>query len=104
MQFTADEKFNLFGLTAAIMHMGEMKFKQRPREEQAECEDQSGKFLLVLVVLFLQRAISPANFTWSIRTHLSRRCSSRASRSDPNGSIRARIWTRWGMPVHNSRL
>lgn len=24
------------------MHMGELKFKQRPREEQAECEDAKG--------------------------------------------------------------
>uniref|UniRef100_A0A914Q4Q7 Myosin motor domain-containing protein n=1 Tax=Panagrolaimus davidi TaxID=227884 RepID=A0A914Q4Q7_9BILA len=41
MKFTADEKFDLFAMTGAIMHLGEMKFKQRPREEQAECEDQT---------------------------------------------------------------
>uniref|UniRef100_A0A914P3G0 Myosin motor domain-containing protein n=1 Tax=Panagrolaimus davidi TaxID=227884 RepID=A0A914P3G0_9BILA len=41
MKFSADEKFDLFAMTAAIMHLGEMKFKQRPREEQAECEDQT---------------------------------------------------------------
>eukprot|EP00080_Pristionchus_pacificus_P015122 PDM75142.1 myo-5 [Pristionchus pacificus] len=39
MKFTAKEKSELFAVTAAIMHMGEMKFKQRPREEQAEVED-----------------------------------------------------------------
>uniref|UniRef100_A0A0N5AQ97 Myosin head n=1 Tax=Syphacia muris TaxID=451379 RepID=A0A0N5AQ97_9BILA len=41
MHFTEEEKMDLFKLTAGIMHMGEMKFKQRPREEQAECEDQA---------------------------------------------------------------
>ncbi|KAE9554526.1 hypothetical protein FO519_002282 [Halicephalobus sp. NKZ332] len=41
MKFTEQEKFDLFSLTAAIMHLGGMKFKQRPREEQAEIEDQS---------------------------------------------------------------
>uniref|UniRef100_A0A1I8A446 Myosin motor domain-containing protein n=1 Tax=Steinernema glaseri TaxID=37863 RepID=A0A1I8A446_9BILA len=41
MHFTETEKNDLFALTAAIMHMGELKFKQRPREEQAECEDSS---------------------------------------------------------------
>uniref|UniRef100_A0A915HPT9 Myosin motor domain-containing protein n=1 Tax=Romanomermis culicivorax TaxID=13658 RepID=A0A915HPT9_ROMCU len=41
MEFSETEKFDLFRLTAAIMHMGEMKFKQRPREEQAEAEDVS---------------------------------------------------------------
>ncbi|KAI1730163.1 myosin head (motor domain) domain-containing protein [Ditylenchus destructor] len=39
MKFTELEKFELFSLAAAIMHMGEIKFKQRPREEQAECEE-----------------------------------------------------------------
>ncbi|MFH4975662.1 hypothetical protein AB6A40_002371 [Gnathostoma spinigerum] len=34
--FTPDEKMNCYRLMAAIMHMGNMKFKQRPREEQAE--------------------------------------------------------------------
>ncbi|VDP06818.1 unnamed protein product, partial [Soboliphyme baturini] len=38
MGFDSLEKENLYRLTAAIMHMGEMKFKQRPREEQAETD------------------------------------------------------------------
>ncbi|KAI6186038.1 Protein CBR-MYO-5 [Aphelenchoides besseyi] len=38
LRFTPEEKDDLWALTAAIMHMGEMKFKQRPREEQAETE------------------------------------------------------------------
>jgi len=38
MLFSADEKMDMFKLVAAIMHMGEMKFKQRPREEQAEVD------------------------------------------------------------------
>ncbi|CAJ0961850.1 unnamed protein product, partial [Mesorhabditis belari] len=39
MKFTQREKDELFAVTAGIMHMGEMRFKQRPREEQAEVED-----------------------------------------------------------------
>ncbi|VDK63901.1 unnamed protein product [Onchocerca ochengi] len=39
MHFTEQEKQDLFSLVAGIMHMGETKFKQRQREEQAECED-----------------------------------------------------------------
>ncbi|GAA6084933.1 myosin heavy chain, fast skeletal muscle-like, partial [Tachysurus ichikawai] len=34
--FNADEKFNIFKLTGAVMHHGSMKFKQKQREEQAE--------------------------------------------------------------------
>lgn len=41
-QFTDTEKFELFALVAGVMHMGEMRFKQRPREEQAEVDDVKG--------------------------------------------------------------
>ncbi|XP_053958273.1 myosin heavy chain, muscle isoform X10 [Anastrepha ludens] len=34
--FTAQEKQDVYKITAAVMHMGGMKFKQRGREEQAE--------------------------------------------------------------------
>uniref|UniRef100_F1KQ55 Myosin-3 n=1 Tax=Ascaris suum TaxID=6253 RepID=F1KQ55_ASCSU len=36
MGFEDSETHDLYASTAGIMHMGEMKFKQRPREEQAE--------------------------------------------------------------------
>ncbi|XP_044309524.1 myosin-3 [Varanus komodoensis] len=34
--FTAEEKAAIYKLTGAVMHYGNMKFKQKPREEQAE--------------------------------------------------------------------
>ncbi|XP_061317889.1 myosin heavy chain, skeletal muscle, adult-like isoform X1 [Pezoporus flaviventris] len=36
--FTADEKTAIYKLTGAVMHYGNLKFKQRQREEQAEPE------------------------------------------------------------------
>ncbi|XP_007904316.1 myosin-16 [Callorhinchus milii] len=36
--FTAEEKLSIYKLTGAIMHFGNMKFKQKPREEQAEVD------------------------------------------------------------------
>ncbi|XP_068914326.1 myosin heavy chain, muscle isoform X42 [Tenebrio molitor] len=36
--FTQEEKDNIYRITASVMHMGCMKFKQRGREEQAECD------------------------------------------------------------------
>ncbi|XP_050394994.2 myosin heavy chain, striated muscle [Patella vulgata] len=36
--FTEAEKNSLYTCTGAIIHFGEMKFKQRPREEQAEAD------------------------------------------------------------------
>ncbi|KAI6193321.1 Myosin head [Aphelenchoides besseyi] len=38
MGFEDEETHNLYSNVAGIMHMGEMKFKQRPREEQAEVD------------------------------------------------------------------
>lgn len=38
MGFTLDEKHNVYRITAAVMQMGGMKFKQRGREEQAEAD------------------------------------------------------------------
>jgi len=32
----------MYALVAAVMHMGEIRFKQRPREEQAEADDVKG--------------------------------------------------------------
>uniref|UniRef100_UPI00358F7427 myosin-7-like isoform X2 n=1 Tax=Myxine glutinosa TaxID=7769 RepID=UPI00358F7427 len=36
--FLPEEKYGTYKLTGAIMHFGNMKFKQRPREEQAEAD------------------------------------------------------------------
>ncbi|XP_076128999.1 myosin-6 [Alosa pseudoharengus] len=38
--FTAEEKMGVYKLTGAIMHYGNMKFKQKQREEQAEPDGQ----------------------------------------------------------------
>ena len=40
--FTFDEKFSMYKGTAAVLLFGEMKFKQRPREEQAEADGTAG--------------------------------------------------------------
>ncbi|XP_039991906.1 myosin-4-like [Xiphias gladius] len=34
--FTAEERIGIYKLTGAVVHYGNMKFKQKPREEQAE--------------------------------------------------------------------
>lgn len=34
--FSEEEKFDIYRITASVMHIGCMKFKQRPREEQCE--------------------------------------------------------------------
>lgn len=39
LKFSQEEKFDCYRLMSGIMHMGNMKFKQRPREEQAEADE-----------------------------------------------------------------
>ena len=41
--FTPEEKVGVYKLTGAIMHYGNMKFKQKQREEQAEPDGTEGK-------------------------------------------------------------
>lgn len=41
--FTQEEKNSIYKLTGAIMHFGNMKFKQKQREEQAEADGTEGK-------------------------------------------------------------
>ena len=41
--FNADEKLSMYKICAACLHWGNAKFKQRPREEQAEVADPKGE-------------------------------------------------------------
>ena len=46
--FTEEEKFGMYKICAACLHWGNSKFKQRPREEQAEVADPKGKMWKVI--------------------------------------------------------
>ncbi|KAI8436479.1 hypothetical protein MSG28_010041 [Choristoneura fumiferana] len=50
--FTQEEKDNVYKITAAVMHMGGMKFKQRGREEQAEADGTEAKLNQVINIEF----------------------------------------------------
>lgn len=41
--FSAEEKIGIYKLTGAVMHHGNMKFKQKQREEQAEPDGTEGE-------------------------------------------------------------
>lgn len=43
--FTQEEKNGIYKMTGAVMHYGNMKFKQKQREEQAEPDGTEGKRL-----------------------------------------------------------
>lgn len=40
--FTPEEKMSVYKLTGGIMHFGNMKFKQKAREEQADVDSTEG--------------------------------------------------------------
>ena len=52
--FTKVEKSEVYYVTASVMHLGEMKFKQRGREEQAEQDGTAVRFILSLLIAYLQ--------------------------------------------------
>ena len=41
LNFTGKEKDNIYCIVATVMQLGEMKFKQKGREEQAEADGTS---------------------------------------------------------------
>ena len=56
--FTFEEKFSMYKGTAAVLHFGEMKFKQRPREEQAEADGAAGESVNRSINQYLNRSIN----------------------------------------------
>ena len=50
--FTKVEKSEVYYVTASVMHLGELKFKQRGREEQAEQEGTVVRFILSLLLAY----------------------------------------------------
>lgn len=42
--FTPEEKYGCYKIVGAIMHFGNMKFKQKPREEQAEADGTESEY------------------------------------------------------------
>lgn len=43
--FTPEEKYGCYKIVGAIMHFGNMKFKKKQREEQAEADGTESKTL-----------------------------------------------------------
>lgn len=46
--FSQDEKNSIYKLTGAIMHFGNMRFKQKQREEQAEPDGTEGLICILI--------------------------------------------------------
>ena len=51
--FAQEDKWNCYRLTAAVMTMGEMKFKQKGREEQCEPDamDVAAKVTMIMMMM-----------------------------------------------------
>lgn len=48
--FGPEEKYGCYKIVGAIMHFGNMKFKQKQREEQAETEGTESKEIFTVLV------------------------------------------------------
>ena len=58
--FLPDEKYGSYKLIGAILHFGNMKFKQKPREEQVEADGTESKNCFEAVAYILFKSLSPA--------------------------------------------
>ena len=65
--FTAEEKMSIYKLTGSIMHYGNLKFKQKQREEQAEADGTEGmlsKHCFIMMKSTTGFCILTVNITW----------------------------------------
>lgn len=78
--FTGEERIGIYKLTGAVMHYGNMKFKQRQREEQAEPDGTEGELdllsslnnplFLLLIIVFIIYGFFLSNLS-SLLSHFS---------------------------------
>lgn len=59
--FAENEKMGMYKVCAACLHWGNAKFKQRPREEQAEVADPKGLFSIYLFLFIYYHTVSVSN-------------------------------------------
>jgi len=52
--FTNEEKLSIYRMTGAVLHHGNMKFKQKQREEQAEPDGNEGEYMWDICSEYLQ--------------------------------------------------
>lgn len=61
--FTPEEKYGCYKIVGAIMHFGNMKFKKRQREEQAEADGTESKTSYTDTVIILSHIYSTLKHT-----------------------------------------
>lgn len=49
--FSNEEKMSIYKMTGAVLHHGNMKFKQKQREEQAEPDGTEGEYLVKKILV-----------------------------------------------------
>ncbi|XP_072737634.1 myosin heavy chain, skeletal muscle, adult-like [Ciconia boyciana] len=67
--FTPDEKTAIYKLTGAVMHYGNLKFKQKQCEEQAEPDGTEGINNLLLISLYYQQNFEEQSIVNLIKFH-----------------------------------
>ena len=50
--FTDDERDASYKITCGVMMMGDMVYKQKPRDEQAEVESTGGNYTRVVIITY----------------------------------------------------
>jgi len=56
----------IYKFTGAVLHHGNMKFKQKQREEQAEPDGNEGE-TCVLFAIYLETSLSASVLSWALK-------------------------------------
>lgn len=65
--FLPDEKYGSYKLTGAILHFRNMKFKQKPREEQVEADGTESKDYFKDMACMLFKSLTPGLLPFSLQ-------------------------------------
>ena len=90
--FAADEKFDCYMLTAAVMTCGGVEFKTKGRDDQAECEAIGINHNSTQIQLYLIAMFRPRYLPWK-----SGRCSAGGCFPPDQGLLQAKDQGRHGM-------
>lgn len=93
--FTNEEKVSIYKLTGAVLHYGNMKFKQKQREEQAEPDGTEGEMSHFGLVVIHEDAVT-------LLTNISCLCLSGRQSGFPHGPELGRLVERPLLPQSQS--
>ena len=91
LNFSKEEKLDCFKLVSAIVHMGDMKFKEKKEQAEPDGKDEAGKVCCCLGNVHMKAVTRLRTCLALLSTICSTPSASRASKSATSGCARVRM-------------